>query len=111
MPPGNSQIFIPPGSLARCAGPPCRLTLHRKYLMLASSRLHPSAAKKGATRMPSKHRLAAIAVTAAGGFALAAPAGAQLLSHKDVSASIAIAIVQATIETCKTNGDAASATV
>ena len=48
--------------------------------------------------MPSKLRLAAIAVTAAGGFALAAPAGAQLLSHKDVSASIAIAIVQATIE-------------
>jgi uncharacterized protein GlcG (DUF336 family) len=55
-------------------------------------------------------RLAAFAL-AAGACALAAPASAQLLNHKDVSASIALAIVQTTIETCKTNGYKVSATV
>jgi len=54
-------------------------------------------------------RLSAIA--AASTFALAAPAGAQLLEHKDISASIALTIVQTTIETCKANGYAVSATV
>ena len=43
--------------------------------------------------------------------ALTAPASAQLLSHKDLTAAIAINIVQTTIETCKTNGYAVSATV
>ena len=42
--------------------------------------------------------------------AFASMAGAQLLSHKDLSASIAITIAQTTIETCKANGYAVSAT-
>ena len=45
------------------------------------------------------------------GCTLAAPASAQLLARKDISAGIAIAIAQTTIETCKTNGYAVSATV
>jgi len=45
------------------------------------------------------------------GCVLAAPAGAQLLNHKDISASIAITIAQTTIETCKANGFSVSATV
>ena len=44
-------------------------------------------------------------------FALASTAGAQLLNHKDLSASIAITIAQTAIETCKANGYAVSATV
>jgi Haem degrading protein HbpS-like len=43
--------------------------------------------------------------------AFASVAGAQLLNHKDLSASIAITIAQTTIETCKANGYAVSATV
>ncbi len=43
--------------------------------------------------------------------AIAAPASAQLLAHKDISASIAITIVQTAIETCKANGYAVSSTV
>src|SRR5262245_65163230 len=43
--------------------------------------------------------------------ALGSTAGAQLLNHKDLSASIAIAIAQTAIETCKANGYAVSATV
>jgi uncharacterized protein GlcG (DUF336 family) len=54
-------------------------------------------------------RRAAIALAST--CALAAPASAQLLSHKDLTASIAIAIVQTAIETCKANGYAVSATV
>jgi uncharacterized protein GlcG (DUF336 family) len=42
---------------------------------------------------------------------LAAPASAQLLSRKDLSASMAITIAQTTIETCKANGFAVSVTV
>jgi uncharacterized protein GlcG (DUF336 family) len=59
----------------------------------------------------SRLRLSAIAVTSASAFALAVPASAQLLSHKDISAAMAITIVQTTIETCKANGYAVSATV
>src|SRR6201984_2631525 len=43
--------------------------------------------------------------------ALGSAAGAQLLNHKDLSASIAITIAQTAIETCKANGYAVSATV
>ena len=43
--------------------------------------------------------------------ALAAPASAQLLSHKDLTSSIAITIAQTAIETCKANGYAVSVTV
>src|SRR5262249_52631651 len=43
--------------------------------------------------------------------AFASMAGAQLLSHRDLSASMAITIAQTAIETCKANGYAVSATV
>jgi uncharacterized protein GlcG (DUF336 family) len=43
--------------------------------------------------------------------ALAAPAGAQLLTHKDISASIAMTIAQVTQATCKANGFGVSVTV
>ena len=39
------------------------------------------------------------------------PASAQLLSHKDLTASMAITIAQTAIEVCKTNGYSVSATV
>jgi uncharacterized protein GlcG (DUF336 family) len=60
---------------------------------------------------PSGIRRAAIALAATCVCALAAPASAQLLDHKDLTASIAIAIAQTTIETCKANGYAVSVTV
>jgi len=59
----------------------------------------------------SKLRLSAIAVASSCSFVLAAPAGAQLLEHKDLTASIAMTIVQTAIDTCKANGYAVSATV
>ena len=59
--------------------------------------------------MSWKFPLAAIAVASV--LALAPPAGAQLLSHKDISASTAMTIAQTTIETCKANGYKVSATV
>src|ERR1700686_3687911 len=43
--------------------------------------------------------------------AFASTASGQLLSHKDISASMAITIAQTAIETCKANGYAVSATV
>jgi len=43
--------------------------------------------------------------------ALVSTAVAQLLHHKDLSASMAITIAQTAIETCKANGYAVSATV
>ncbi len=54
-------------------------------------------------------RLAVITVASA--CAWAAPAGAQLLDHKDLTAAIAITIAQTAVETCKANGYAVSATV
>src|SRR3984957_14132069 len=60
---------------------------------------------------PSGLRRTAIALASTCILALAAPAGAQLLEHKDLSASMAIPIAQTAIETCKTNGYAVSATV
>jgi uncharacterized protein GlcG (DUF336 family) len=56
-------------------------------------------------------RFASIVLASACACALAAPATAQLLARKDLSASIAITIAQTAIETCKTNGYAVSATV
>ncbi|MDR3422384.1 MAG: heme-binding protein [Xanthobacteraceae bacterium] len=56
-------------------------------------------------------RLATIAAASACVFAWAAPADAQLLDHKDLTASIAMTIAQTAIETCKANGYAVSATV
>jgi uncharacterized protein GlcG (DUF336 family) len=56
-------------------------------------------------------RCATIALVSTCACALSAPADAQLLSHKDLTASIAITIAQTAIETCKANGYAVSATV
>ena len=53
------------------------------------------------------HRIAGAIVACA----LAAPASAQLLSQKNLSASMALTIAQTTIDTCKANGYAGSATV
>ncbi len=58
----------------------------------------------------SVFRFATIAL-AAGACALAAPAGAQLLAHKDLTASIAMSIAETAIATCKTNGYAVSVSV
>jgi uncharacterized protein GlcG (DUF336 family) len=60
---------------------------------------------------PSGIRRAAIALAATCVCAVAAPASAQLLSHKDLTSSIAITIAQTAIETCKANGYAVSVTV
>jgi uncharacterized protein GlcG (DUF336 family) len=59
----------------------------------------------------SRLRLATITIVSTCACAWAAPAGAQLLTHKDLTASIAITIAQTAIETCKANGYAVSATV
>ena len=56
-----------------------------------------------------RHAVIALAATCV--CALATPASAQLLSHKDLTASIAITIAETAIETCKTNGYAVSVTV
>src|SRR6516162_11345831 len=58
-----------------------------------------------------RHTIRCGALTLGCASALVSTAGAQLLSHKDLSASIALTIVQTTIETCKANGYAVSATV
>ena len=60
---------------------------------------------------PSGICCAAIALGSAFVCGLAAPASAQLLSHKDLTSSIAITIAQTAIETCKANGYAVSVTV
>jgi uncharacterized protein GlcG (DUF336 family) len=54
-------------------------------------------------------RAAALASICAG--AAAAPANAQLLSHKDLTSSIAFTIAETAIATCKTNGYSVSVTV
>ena len=65
----------------------------------------------GKIAMSETVKLASIAIASTFAFAVAAPAGAQLLNHKDLTASIAVTIAQTAIETCKTNGYAVSATV
>src|SRR6185437_10870552 len=54
---------------------------------------------------------AAMILAATSVCALASPASAQLLSHKDLTSSIAMTITQTAIETCKGNGYAVSVTV
>jgi uncharacterized protein GlcG (DUF336 family) len=54
---------------------------------------------------------AAMTIACVQACAVATPANAQLLSHKDVSSSIAFTIAQTAIETCKANGYAVSVTV
>ena len=61
--------------------------------------------------MSSKFRLSSIALATLCTCALASPASADLLPHKDISAAMALTIVQTTIATCKANGYAVSATV
>lgn len=61
--------------------------------------------------MKSGLRLTTVLLAGGTAFALAAPASAQLLARKDLSAAIAISIAQTAIETCKTNGFAVSATI
>jgi uncharacterized protein GlcG (DUF336 family) len=56
-------------------------------------------------------RLSAIALGALCTGALLAPAHAQLLSHKDLTASIAMAIAETAQATCKANGYSVSVTV
>ncbi|HEY4143118.1 MAG TPA: heme-binding protein [Pseudolabrys sp.] len=56
-------------------------------------------------------RLTTILLASATAMALAVPASAQLLAHKDLTAAIALEIVQTTIATCKGNGYAVSSTV
>ena len=56
-------------------------------------------------------RFSAMAFASACVCVAAAPASAQLLSHKDLTSSIAMTIAQTAIETCKANGYAVSATV
>lgn len=56
-------------------------------------------------------RFATIALATAAACALAAPASAQLLARKDISAAIAISMAETTIATCKANGFAVSVTV
>src|SRR5438445_7234347 len=112
LPPGNSQIFYSSRLFIPLRQPTLQAESGSQITYVRPSRPHMSAAEKGATRMQSSRlRLSAIAVTLTCAFALAVPAGAQLLSHKDLSASIAMTIAQTTIETCKANGYAVSATV
>jgi uncharacterized protein GlcG (DUF336 family) len=56
-------------------------------------------------------RIRLVAVVAAAACGVAAPAPAQLLEHKDLTAAVAITIAQTAIETCKAQGYAVSATV
>ena len=53
------------------------------------------------------HRIAGVVVACA----LVAPASAQLLNQKNLSASMALTIAQTAIDTCKANGHAVSVTV
>ena len=54
--------------------------------------------------MSSTIRLGSIALASLCTFALASPANAQLLQHKDLSADMALTIAQTALATCKTNG-------
>jgi uncharacterized protein GlcG (DUF336 family) len=56
-------------------------------------------------------RLATLLLATAAAATLAASARADLLSHKDISAEMAVTIAQTAIATCKANGYAVSSTV
>jgi uncharacterized protein GlcG (DUF336 family) len=57
------------------------------------------------------HRLAFTGLAAVLSCTLTAPASADLLNQKAISATIAVTIATTAIETCKTNGYAVSATI
>jgi uncharacterized protein GlcG (DUF336 family) len=59
----------------------------------------------------STHRLSCVGIAAALSCTLAAPASADLLNQKALSAAIAVTIATTAMETCKANGYAVSATV
>src|SRR5689334_9290503 len=56
-------------------------------------------------------RLAAITIASICAYAWVTPASAQLLNHKDLTASIAFTIGETAIATCKANGYKVSVTV
>jgi uncharacterized protein GlcG (DUF336 family) len=56
-------------------------------------------------------RVAGISLAAAFACGLAGSANAQLVTHKDISAAMAMAMAETAIATCKTNGYAVSANV
>src|SRR5437764_12011016 len=80
------------------------LTPDRKSSPLPPSCPRLSAAEKGATRMQSSRLRLSATVTSTCALictlALPAPAAAQLLDHKDFTASIAMTSVQPAIEPC-----------
>ena len=61
--------------------------------------------------MSSIKRMTGLAIASLGLFALALPAGAQLLQHKDLTAGMAMAMAETALATCKANGYAVSVTV
>jgi uncharacterized protein GlcG (DUF336 family) len=61
--------------------------------------------------MSSKIRFGSLALVSLCAFALASPASAQLIQHKDLSATMALTIAQTALATCKANGYAVSVTV
>lgn len=61
--------------------------------------------------MSSIIRFGSLALASLCTYVLASPASAQLIPHKDISASMALTIAETTIATCKANGYAVSATV
>jgi uncharacterized protein GlcG (DUF336 family) len=83
-------------------------TSDRPALALRSPNLNQETGKEITVRSFKVQFAAAAAVAC---FAAASPANAQLLSHKDVSSSIAFTIAQTAIETCKGNGYSVSVTV
>jgi uncharacterized protein GlcG (DUF336 family) len=61
--------------------------------------------------MSSKFRLSSLVLASLCTFALASPATADLIPHKDISAAMAMTIAETTLATCKANGYAVSVTV
>ncbi len=61
--------------------------------------------------MSSTIRLSSVALAALCAYVLASPASAQLLQHRDLSASMALTIAETAIATCKANGYNVSVTV
>src|SRR5256714_13015979 len=61
--------------------------------------------------MSALYTRVAVAAVAACACAFAAPASAQLLTQKNLSAAMALTIAQTALETCKANGYAVSVTV
>ena len=61
--------------------------------------------------MSSTIRFGSLALASLFTCALASPASAQLMQHKDITAAMAMTIAQTTLATCKANGYAVSVTV